>query len=96
MLLLLLLLGHCSSMHSHTHTNTIHNTKQALRIFTLVVGSIAANVLAFLTYGPLRGWGRRINSPAEAYVYGGVKRLAVLVRMVASCAHWTGIWDWYV
>lgn len=54
---------------------------------------VVVNLLAFMAYGPLRRWSRRITSQRENYLYGGVKRLVLLVRMLASAAHWTGLWD---
>jgi hypothetical protein len=63
------------------------------RIVTLVACGATVNVLAFLAYGPIRAWGRRIRSPRAMWAYGAVKRLAVLVRMLASVANWTGVWD---
>lgn len=66
--------------------------RRGLRIVTLIAGGAAANAAAFLLYGPTRAWGRRMHRPTEAWVYGTVKRLLVLVRMVASVANWTGCW----
>ena len=48
----------------------------------LVLGGVTANVLAFLSYPPLRAWGRRCTSKQESWLYGGVKRLVILIRML--------------
>jgi len=71
----------------------IYPNNRRLRVLTLVLTAIISNVLAFLSYPRLRQWSRLISSRKESYMYGGVKRLVLLVRMLASVMHWTGVWN---
>jgi hypothetical protein len=71
----------------------VYPNNRPLRVLTLVLTAVLTNLLAFLSYPRLRQWSRRISSQKESYVYGGVKRLVLLVRMLASVMHWTGVWD---
>jgi len=71
----------------------VYPNNRPLRVLTLMLVAIMTNVLAFLSYPRLRRWSRRISSQRESYIYGGVKRLVLLVRMLASVMHWTGVWD---
>lgn len=71
----------------------VYPNNRPLRVLILMLVAILTNVLAFLSYPRLRQWSRRISCQRESYVYGGVKRLVLLVRMLASVMHWTGVWD---
>lgn len=68
-------------------------THRALRALVLTLAGMTFNVLGFLCYPSLLRWSRRITCRRESYVFGTVKRLVLLLRMLASVAHWTGVWD---